>query len=210
MSRTPSWTSTERRRHKRVSLVQEIECSGGPGSFGKRMTDISVGGMFVDGLTSFPSGSEIGMKFRLPGEDDPIEVRARVVYVQEKVGSGVQFLDLKQEDFRRIEEFVGRVSTRRSTATMDIRGAARVVVSIKIKLRGTAKDGLPFEEETTIVTLSQNGASVLTRSELEPGMTVFLDLPKGIQREARVVWAGAKEAGIQCRGLAHSLGFAFP
>src|SRR5438093_292157 len=88
MSGSSSRSDSERRKDKRVSLVHEIECEGEGGIFRKRVADISFGGMFIDTLTSFAPGSVIKVRFRLPGSDLPTEVNAKILYVQEKIGTG--------------------------------------------------------------------------------------------------------------------------
>ncbi len=210
MGSIPNGPGEEKRKDKRVSLLQEIECIGVEGRFRKRLADISVGGMFIDSLTAFPSGEVITLSFRLPHSDEPIEVTAKVVYVQERIGTGVQFLDLKSEDREKIQEFVDRLSSKKRSLGGELGTASRVLVNIPVTLTGTDTLGASFEGKATILTLARNGASIRTDRELDLNMIIFLRMPNGAQFEARVVWVGAEEVGIQSRGLAQALGFNFP
>jgi Tfp pilus assembly protein PilZ len=95
----------ERRKHKRVSIFQEMY-------FGdrsvRRMDDISEQGMFIATPDVYMIGSVLDLKFRLFNDDQPITVKAEVRYVQEGVGMGVHFTDLKAEDRERIKKFIKR------------------------------------------------------------------------------------------------------
>lgn len=101
----PAKKGDERRKHKRVSIFQEMY-------FGdrsvRRMDDISEQGMFIATPDVFMIGSVLDLKFRLFNDDQPITVKAEVRYVQEGVGMGVHFTDLKTEDRERIKKFIKR------------------------------------------------------------------------------------------------------
>ncbi len=96
--------SKEKRRNKRISIVKEIEVDG---SRGRRATDLSVDGMYIDTFTPFAVGSTVELKFRLDDPDDsvlsPIVTRAKVLYAQEGLGIGIQLIDLKADDRMRIK-----------------------------------------------------------------------------------------------------------
>ncbi len=216
MSGSSSRSDSERRKDKRVSLVHEIECEGEGGIFRKRVADISFGGMFIDTLTSFAPGSVIKVRFRLPGSDLPTEVNAKILYVQEKIGTGVTFLDLKNKDRDKIRELIELLGAKkRGPVATDTVKSSRVIVNIPVTLMGTEL-GESFEESATIVTLAKHGARIKTDRKLDIDATVFLHTSNGAEFEARVAWVGTAasrtegEVGIQCRGLAFALGFNFP
>ena len=216
MSGSSNRSDSERRKDKRVSLVHEIECEGEGGIFRKRVADISFGGMFIDTLTSFAPGSVIKVRFRLPGSDLPTEVNAKILYVQEKIGTGVTFLDLKDKDRDKIRELIELLGAKkRGPVATDTVKSSRVIVNIPVTLMGTEL-GESFEESATIVTLAKHGARIKTDRKLDIDATVFLHTSNGAEFEARVAWVGTAasrtegEVGIQCRGLALALGFNFP
>ena len=72
------------------------------------MDDFCEEGMFIATQGGYLPESVLDLKFRLFNDDDPIEVQAEVRHVQEGIGMGVRFLDLKPEDRKRIREFVER------------------------------------------------------------------------------------------------------
>ena len=96
---------SERRKYKRVTIIQEM-------FFGDRgvrkMDDISEQGMFIATPDVFMKGSILDLKFRLFNQDQPISVKAEVRYIQEGVGMGVRFMNLKPADRERIKKFVER------------------------------------------------------------------------------------------------------
>ena len=95
----------ERRKHKRVTIFQEM-FFGDRGE--RKMDDISEQGMYIATSEVFMKGSIIDLKFRLFNDDQPIMVKAEVRYVQEGVGMGVHFTNLKEEDRERIKKFIKR------------------------------------------------------------------------------------------------------
>jgi c-di-GMP-binding flagellar brake protein YcgR len=97
--------SKERRKYKRVTIVQEM-FFGGRGI--RKMDDISEEGMFITTPDAFMKGSILDLKFRLFNDDQPITVKAEVRYVKESVGMGVCFTNLKPEDRERIKKLVER------------------------------------------------------------------------------------------------------
>ena len=95
----------EKRRHRRVKILQDIHF-GHRGQ--RRVDDFSEEGMFIATPAGYLPESVLDLKFRLFNDDEPIEVQAEVRYVQEGVGMGVRFLNLKPEDRKRIKKFVDR------------------------------------------------------------------------------------------------------
>ena len=83
------------------SLLQGIEYYGRPEQRdGVGLMHRTMGGYLPE--------SVLDLKFRLFNDDDPIEVQAEVRHVQEGIGMGVRFLNLKPEDRKRIQEFIER------------------------------------------------------------------------------------------------------
>ena len=94
----------ERRQHKRVPFIQDVKIVGG-GTV--RSTEISVGGMYLEMIQSYPQGAALELRFKLRDTDEePIQVKAQVLYSHQHVGVGLRFSNLKPEDLKRIEQFV--------------------------------------------------------------------------------------------------------
>jgi len=63
--------------------------------------------MFIETIASFPRDTVLQLKFKLgESESVPIVVRARVLYVANGIGVGVEFMDLEPEDRVRIERIL--------------------------------------------------------------------------------------------------------
>lgn len=138
-------------------------------------------------------------------------------YVQDGIGIGVRFLNLATEDRERIAEYVERTIHRPVLrGEFHLRKSARVSVTVPVVLRARNADGTDVEEPAQIITLSKHGACLLTRQPMTMGKKVFLATPSGREFTSSIVWVGDGpsrsdgQVGIQCRGLAQSLGFRFP
>lgn len=95
----------ERRKYRRVTIVQEMLFGD---RVSRKMDDISEEGLFIATPETFMEGSVLDLKFRLFNDGKLITVKAEVRYIQEGVGMGVRFKDLKPEDRKRIKEFIER------------------------------------------------------------------------------------------------------
>src|ERR1700741_5422097 len=94
----------ERRQHKRVPFIQDIKIVGG-GTV--RSTEISVGGMYLEMIQTYPEGAVLDLQFKLKNTDEKsINVQARLLYKHSHVGIGLTFLNLTPEDRIKIEKFV--------------------------------------------------------------------------------------------------------
>ena len=83
-------------------------------------------------------------------------------------------------------------------------------------VRGVDSNGETFAEKGSIVAISKHGAAIELNRSMETGMTVTLDTAQSLRFEATVVWVGSAatktigQIGVECAGLADSLGFHFP
>ena len=93
----------ERRKSTRVTIFQEM-FFGGKSS--RRADDISAEGMFISTPETFMKGSVIDLKFRLLNANSPISVKGEVRFVDEGVGMGIRFIDLRPEDRQQIENLI--------------------------------------------------------------------------------------------------------
>jgi hypothetical protein len=207
----------ELRRHRRVDLFQEVVCESGEVEVRSRVADVSVGGMFVDLATvPFARGARVTARFALRADEPRMVVDADVHYVQDAIGMGIRFVDLRDEDRDWIAAFVEESARRKKAGGPPVRKSARVFVEVPVRLRGAHTNGPEFDEATSIVTLSKHGACLRARTSLEVGMKLLLETTRGLLFKSNVVWVGSVatrsegQVGIQCRGLAQSMGFQFP
>ncbi len=207
----------ERRHHPRVDLFQEVVCEAGDVEARSRVADISVGGMFVDvSRPPFLRGTRVIARFALRVDEPRMVVDADVHYVQERIGLGIRFVDLSDADRAWIRAFVDEAHRRKGGGGPPVRKSARVFVEVPIRMRGAHTNGPAFDERTRIVTLSKYGACLVSGYTLDVGMKLLLETTSGREFKSNVVWVGTPasrsegQVGVQCRGLAQSLGFQFP
>jgi hypothetical protein len=206
----------ERRGAPRVDVFREIACGAEGTVVRSHVADLSVGGMFLDALrTPFPVGSRVVVRFSLRPGDPPLALDAEVGYVQEGIGMGVRFVGLAETVRRRIAAFVDEALRRKGASGPPLRKSARVTVELPVRVQGTRADGDAFDETTRVVTLSKHGACLVS-TNLAVGARLRLVTARGREFLGNVVWVGspasssAGQVGVQCRGLAQSLGFQFP
>jgi hypothetical protein len=209
----------EQRRAPRVSLFQEVVCEAQDGTRARsEAADLSVGGMFVDlADPPFLAEERVRVRFRLRAGEDPVSAEGEVNYVQDGIGMGLRFLSMRAIDVDRVAVFVEETLQRKAPkGEHHLRKSARVFINVPIKLRPTRPEAAPEGERTSIITLSKHGACLLTSQPVGVGMKLLLETPSGREFKGSVVWVGdylsrsEGQVGIQCRGLAQSLGFRFP
>ena len=204
---------SEQRQSIRVTLRGPIECLGPGQTVTRELAEIGVGGMFVDSHpVPFQVQDLVRVRFSLGPDGPRQDVPARVIYVQERLGMGLRFLELDPEQRERIADYLRRTV---ATAGPPLRKSSRVCVNIPVALWPYEEQATGFED-ASIVTLSKYGACIETRQRLAIGTRVGLATRSGLTFKGNVVWLGGAasgsraQAGVQCRGLAHALGFQFP
>ena len=205
----------ENRREPRVCLASDVECEVETGRVRWRFADISAGGMFIDVYDPLPAGTLFRLRFQL--DPPPIAARAQVNYVQPRIGMGVEFVDLAEDDRHRIREIVDRMYTAgRQRGDATLRRSARVLVHIPVKVAATNGREGGLDEAAAILRLSKNGGCIATSHQVGVGEKLRLLTSSGREFLAGIVWVGDQstktggQVGIQCRGLAQALGFQFP
>ena len=207
----------ENRHNPRVDLFQAITCRSNGVVVESRVADLSVGGMFIDmPRTPFAVGSPAVVRFALREGEPTLVLDAEVSYVQERIGTGVRFVGLNGADHARISAYVDEARHRKSLGGPPVRKSARVFIQVPVRVRGARTNGPAFDEATQIITLSKHGACLVSAYNVEVGMKLRLETNAGREFLGNVVWVGSDaskslgQVGVQCRGLAQSLGFQFP
>ena len=102
---------TERRESPRVTVELWVEESLEKETYFQRASNLSVGGLFLEGTLPHPPGTTVRLRFSLPGEAEAIETKGEIVNVPgaEGRGMGVHFVDLPDVHRARIERFVAAV-----------------------------------------------------------------------------------------------------
>ena len=89
--------TTERRRYARVSQPFDGSWRGASGATKCRLSDISLGGCFVQSL-ALPTPGETTVISIAIGPDHSLTFTGRVVYVDPGMGFAVQFHEIRQPD----------------------------------------------------------------------------------------------------------------
>lgn len=98
--------SDNRRTSPRVVLGIPISYRFGNTIAAALTLNISAGGLAIRTTNPLEPGTEMKLRFRLPGAEDDIEAAARVAWVDRRVGMGVQFTEVPPPYQATIDEFV--------------------------------------------------------------------------------------------------------
>jgi uncharacterized protein (TIGR02266 family) len=98
------------RRTERVDHAFEIEYKKAEDFFTAYSANIGGGGVFIKTQALLPTGSQVNLRFNLPGDPAPIHTAARIVWHAERgePGMGAEFLHLSPADQIRINAFLRR------------------------------------------------------------------------------------------------------
>lgn len=105
--------ANERREDRRIPVEMWVqEHRGTQEVYFQRSANISAGGIYLDGTIPHPRGTIVQLKFTLPGQAEPIEIRGEIVGEpdEKRLGMHVKFVDLDQNPAvrERLREFVDR------------------------------------------------------------------------------------------------------
>lgn len=106
-------TDSDRRRASRIPCIIEAAFSSESPFIDGRLTDLTPFGVFIDTLSTIPPGSEVTVKFTLP-EFGQVKTKGKVIWTQDSVGMGVEFIKLSEDDRKKVEAF-----TKKSSAPPD-------------------------------------------------------------------------------------------
>lgn len=93
------------RKHKRVPLLLEVLWEGAAGKYEARTSDISLGGCFIDTTGQMAIGETISFKLCLPAGDG-IELQGEVIYELPRMGFGVRFANVSDDQQQRLEALI--------------------------------------------------------------------------------------------------------
>ncbi|MFZ5877724.1 MAG: PilZ domain-containing protein [Nitrospirota bacterium] len=99
----------DRRRGGRVAHIVEIRYASDSPALTARVTDVSETGLFVDARSPLPDGARVTFSFFLANSpwDQPITGEGKVVWRQEGVGMGIEFIAITDADRMKLKLFVG-------------------------------------------------------------------------------------------------------
>jgi type IV pilus assembly protein PilZ len=104
----------ERRKSPRADVVVRVSYQTVDELFSEFARNINEGGLFVETERPHPIGTSVALQFKIPGSDEPIQVRGSVVRVSEGTpaeppGMGIEFEDLDGAARQHINELVRKL-----------------------------------------------------------------------------------------------------
>ena len=110
----PEGPMLDRRKSQRADLVVRVDYQTVDELFSNFARDINEGGIFVETATPHPLGALVDLQFRLPGSDEPVQIKGTVVRVVEgedgePPGVGIEFETLAGPTRHRINQLVRRL-----------------------------------------------------------------------------------------------------
>jgi hypothetical protein len=103
----PQWT--KQRSALRCQLVASAEVTDlhSGTRLSARISELSVGGCYVDALTPFPEGTMV--RLRITRDQGAFESTGKVVYTHANFGMGVAFADVTMEQRSILESWIAEI-----------------------------------------------------------------------------------------------------
>ena len=117
LEETGSTANEERRTSARIPVEMWVEEATDRELYFQRGANISEGGIFLEHTIPHPLGTEVTLRFVLPGDEEPIKVKGEIVNVNHErpgLGMGIKFLDISEDAHRRILAYILRATRRKS------------------------------------------------------------------------------------------------
>jgi len=101
----------EQRRSERTPIVVRVDYSTVDTFFSDFTSNINEGGLFIETDEPCPVDTLVSLQFQLPGADEPVRTRGRVVWIGDgdSAGMGIEFEDLDSAARARINQVVRRL-----------------------------------------------------------------------------------------------------
>lgn len=93
------------RQQDRVSYVVEIILDSSAGRRSSRISDLSMGGCYVESIATYRVGEELAFELRSNGTE--LRFTGEIAYILEGFGFGLKFKDLGEEHLQFLKAVVG-------------------------------------------------------------------------------------------------------
>ena len=107
---------SERRTQERVAVEMWVTETHNGATYYQRSANISAGGIYLDGTIPHATGTMVTLKFTIPGDEEPSEIRGIVVGddTDERLGMHIMFAELGDKGgvHRRLVSFIKRQQER--------------------------------------------------------------------------------------------------
>ena len=107
----PQWTN--KRSVRRCPLVASAEVTDlhSGTRLSARISELGVGGCYVDALTPFPEGTQV--KLRIIRDQGAFESNGKVVYAHANFGMGIAFVNVASDQRSILEAWIGEIVSKR-------------------------------------------------------------------------------------------------
>ena len=95
----------EKRAHQRVETILTVHWDGSTTNTEVRVSDLSVGGCFVDTVTEAFKGETVKLQILLP-TNEWLELQGVVMHHHPRFGFGLRFVDLNETQQHQISAFL--------------------------------------------------------------------------------------------------------
>lgn len=121
----PETSRREQREHPRYRVDLRVDCSTRDAFLSSHVTNLSRGGVFIEGAEGVPVGTEVELVLALPPPHAPMHVRGRVIWtfdiriggMRVVPGMGIKFLDLTAEQHRLLGDVLATLAPPAATHT---------------------------------------------------------------------------------------------
>lgn len=98
----------DKRKFARCPLIAEIRYKSDSPVLNARISDISLGGLFVDTVNALELDTKVRFSLVFPREysDDPIQGEGVVTWSQLTVGMGIRFTRMTRPDWEKIRSYI--------------------------------------------------------------------------------------------------------
>ena len=93
------------REQERVTFFVEVVLESDSGRRQARISDLSVGGCFIDSIANISEGESVTFDLKHPNGEE-MEFTGQVTYLLPSVGFGVRFTDMQEEQRTFVERIV--------------------------------------------------------------------------------------------------------
>jgi PilZ domain len=97
---------TNRRADHRLGINLRVRWDGISGQNESRISDISLGGCYVDSLSRADLGEVVNLELELPS-GKWLQLQGEVTTFQEGVGFGLRFVSLSEEEKAALQQLLG-------------------------------------------------------------------------------------------------------
>jgi uncharacterized protein (TIGR02266 family) len=180
-------------RHAYVAPVRFV-VDGDEMPYSGYLRDIALGGAFVHSLNCPPDGASLRLRFAVPFQDQPVEVKAQVVRNHpvgdstriREVGFGVRFVPIRSH----VTAALPAADDRRTAARRVYEATLRFNVDEPRFFTGFTRDLSAGGIFVQTVSLPQVGADVTVRFPVPGGAN-------DVEAVARVVWTRPEAPGLE-------------